>query len=166
MDKKDFLMFAALFAAIVLLALGIRALAPQENVHSIDVGVGTFNCSENINFTLTNSSDGFKEYTNENKTYYVKVIDFKETSFYSGIGYNMALDYIRNYSSSSVDGVTVYKTTANIGKYIGEERHMALIDNNEKNISIIISTPSVDDTVEIASSFKFYWILKNLLHFL
>lgn len=156
MDKKDILMYTALFVAIVLLALGVRALAPQENVHSIDVGVGTFNCSEDINFALTNSSDGFKEYTNQNKTYYVKVIDFKETSANHGIGYNMAIDHIRNYSSSTVDGVTVYNTTANIGKYIGEQRHMALINNTDGDIHIIISTPSVEDTVEIANSFEFY----------
>ena len=156
MDKKDILMYTALFVAIVLLALGVRALAPQENVHSIDVGVGTFNCSEDINFTLTNSSDGFNEYTNQNKTYYIKVIDFKETSANHGIGYNMAIDYIRDYPSSTVDGVTVYNTTANIGNYIGELRHMALINNADEDIYIIISTPSVDDTVEIANSLEFY----------
>ena len=156
MDKKTILIIAVLIVVIAALAFGIlNSLNSAPKVHAVDVDVGTFNCSENINFTLRNSSNGFYEYSNENQTYTVKVMKFNESDYYHSYGYNMALDKIRGYPSSTVDGVIVYNSTANVGQYVGQLRHMALIDNNDKNINIEISTPSVDETVLIANSFRF-----------
>ena len=156
MDKKTILIIAVLIVVIAALAFGIlNSLNSSPKVHAVDVDVGTFNCSENINFTLRNSSNGFYEYSNENQTYTVKVMKFNESDYYHSYGYNLALDKIRGYPSSTVDGVIVYNSTANVGQYVGQLRHMALIDNNDKNINIEISTPSVDETVLIANSFRF-----------
>lgn len=156
MDKKRILIIVVLVVIIAALAFGIlNSLNSTPKVHTVDVDVGNFNCSENINFTLKNSSNGYYEYSNENQTYTVKVMKFNESEYYHSYGYDLALEKIRGYPSSTVDGVIVYNSTANVGKYVGQLRHIALIDNNDKHINIQISTPSVDETVLIANSFKF-----------
>ena len=52
-------------------------------------------------------------------------------------------------------GTAIANGIANIGKFVGEPRYAAIIEDYNSNTEVYMSTPSVDETVNMAKSFKF-----------
>ena len=60
-----------------------------------------------------------------------------------------------NLPSQEINGVVIYTTSSNSGKYAGEPRYVAYIYNKDLNIDVILSSPDSNETVKMASSLKF-----------
>ena len=154
-NKQTILIIALIILIIAVSGFIYYFMFMTEPVKVVNVGVGTFNCSDELNFTLNKTDGPLNEYTADNGRYTVKVFNLSQGSYYYNYGLDLANEKINTYPSSVIDDVLVYNSTANIGQYVGEPRFIAIIDNNDKNLQIQIVTPNVDDTVQIAKSFQF-----------
>ena len=154
-DKRNIIIIALIIIIIAISGFIYYSMFMVEPVKVVDIGVGTFNCSDELNFTLNKTDGPLNEYTADNGRYTVKVFNLSQGSYYYNYGLDLANEKINTYPSSVIDDVLVYNSTANIGQYVGEPRFITIIDNNDKNLQIQIVTPNVDDTVQIAKSFQF-----------
>lgn len=154
-DKKNIIIIVLIIIIIAIIGVICYSMFTTEPVKVVDVGVGTFNCSNELNFTLNKTDGPFKEYIADNGRYTVKVFNLSQGSYYYNYGLSLANNEIKTYPSSVIDNVLIYNSTANVGEYVGEPRFIAIIDNNDKNLQIQIVTPEVKDTVQIANSFQF-----------
>lgn len=154
-DKRNIIIITLIIVIIAISSLICYSIFTSEPVKVVNVGVGTFNCSNDLNFTLNETSGPLNEYTADNGRYTVKVFNLSQGNYYYNYGISLANEEIKKYPSSVIDNVLIYNSTANVGEYIGEPRFIAIIDNYDENLQIQITTPEVEETVQIASSFKF-----------
>ncbi len=155
-DKRNIIIIALIIIIIAIIGIICYSMFMVEPVKVVDVGVGTFNCSSDLNFTLNKTDGPLKEYTADNGRYTVKVFNLSQGSYYYNYGLSLANKEINTYPSSVIDNVLIYNSTANVGEYVGEPRFIARIDNNDQNLQIQITTPDVDDTIQIAKTFQFH----------
>lgn len=121
----------------------------------MDIGVASFNCSDDLNFTMGEIGEGYVRYQDQSDSYSVKVWDFSQTSFSYEEGLSLANEVIQDCPSYYVDGILIYNSTANVGEHAGDARFITLIEDSGKNMQAQISTPTPEDTVLIAKSFEF-----------
>jgi len=112
-------------------------------------GMGTFNTINVTNFT-PRKSDRFYQ------TYYLADDDITQVS---ATNRKSAIDVTLNRESERVkdspEGHPIYKNTANVGKYSGEDRYCSVLKDDDNNRYIFISTADYDLTCMIVDTFKF-----------
>lgn len=155
-DKRNIIIVVLIILIAIVSCFIAYSVIYAEDTKTVDIGVATFNCSEDLNFTLSEmDEDGFKSYADQSGRYTVKVWDNSQFNVFYDYGLTLAEEQIKNSPSSVVDNVLVYNTTANQGEYIGEPRFLTIIDNLDKNFKVHIISPELEDTVEMAKSFQF-----------
>ena len=110
--------------------------------------VGTFNSTNVTNFTLSNS-------TNDYQTDYIgndSIAQISTTSSSSMI--ETTIDQADKVNDSA-EGHTIYKNTANVGEYKGEIRYFSILQDNDNDRYVMISTADYNLTCMIVDSFKF-----------
>lgn len=126
-----------------------------EHLKTVDIGVASFNCSDDLNFTMDEIGEGYVRYQDQSDSYSVKVWDFSQTGFSYEEGLSLANEVIQDCPYYYVDGILIYNSTANVGEHVGDARFITLIEDSGKNMQAQISTPTPEGTVLIAKSFKF-----------
>lgn len=146
-----------IFLVIVIIALITFIATPfivnnQDNViiyNNTIPDVGTFNSTNVTNFTLSNS-------TNDYQTDYIgndSIAQISTTSSSSMI--ETTIDQADKVNDSA-EGHTIYKNTANVGEYKGEIRYFSILQDNDKDRYIMISTADYNLTCMIVDSFKIF----------
>lgn len=111
-------------------------------------GVGTFNTTNVTNFTFDYEKDGTNYYiANDSKTQ-VAVITDRDVM-------ELTRDNCERVNDSAA-GHTIYKTTANMGKYKGEVRYKSLLENPDKDQYIYMGGPDYNVTCMMVDSFKMF----------
>ncbi len=145
-----------IFLVIVIIALITFIATPfivnnQDNViiyNNTIPDVGTFNSTNVTNFTLSNS-------TNDYQTDYIgndSIAQISTTSSSSMI--ETTIDQADKVNDSA-EGHTIYKNTANVGEYKGEIRYFSILQDNDNDRYVMISTADYNLTCMIVDSFKF-----------
>lgn len=145
-----------IFLVIVIIALITFIATPfivnnQDNViiyNNTIPDVGTFNSTNVTNFTLSNS-------TNDYQTDYIgndSIAQISTTSSSSMI--ETTIDQADKVNDSA-EGHTIYKNTANVGEYKGEIRYFSILQDNDNDRYVMISTDDYNLTCMIVDSFKF-----------
>ena len=153
MNKNNIIIILLL---IVIIALITYIAAPfivnnQDNViiyNNTIPDVGTFNSTNVTNFTLSNS-------TNDYQTDYIgndSIAQISTTSSSSMI--ETTIDQADKVNDSA-EGHTIYKNTANVGEYKGEIRYFSILQDNDNDRYVMISTADYNLTCMIVDSFKF-----------
>ncbi len=153
MNKNNIIIILLL---IVIIALITFIAAPfivnnQDNViiyNNTIPDVGTFNSTNVTNFTLSNS-------TNDYQTDYIgndSIAQISTTSSSSMI--ETTIDQADKVNDSA-EGHTIYKNTANVGEYKGEIRYFSILQDNDNDRYVMISTADYNLTCMIVDSFKF-----------
>lgn len=146
-----------IFLVIVIIALITFIAAPfivnnQDNViiyNNTIPDVGTFNSTNVTNFTLSNSSDDYQTDYIGNDT--IAQITTTSSSYMIEATINRA-----DKVNDSAEGHTIYKDTANVGEYKGEIRYFSILQDNDKDRYIMISTADYNLTCMIVDSFKIF----------
>ncbi len=112
-------------------------------------GVGTFNSTNVTNFTMSNSSNDLQTDYVANDT--IAQITTTSSSSAIEITINRA-----DRVNDSAEGHTIYKDTANIGEHKGEVRYFSILQDNDKDRYIMISTDDFNLTSMIVDSFKIF----------
>lgn len=154
-SKKNILIIILVIIIIVIACFGAYAYYSGHNNQVNDIGIATFNTTNTGNFDCINSSQGMKVYLDDSEKYTVYVFNYDEMSNSNKLYWKDNVEYEKKKPTQTVDGIIVYTTSANIGKFVGEPRFAAIIENNNLNTEVYMSTPSVDETVYMAKSFKF-----------
>ena len=161
MDIKKILLVALIAVAIVAsvsavsagLFDGLFGEEQKDNVNELD----------NIRFNTTNETD-FEKFDNQSSkghNYY-----FSDKNKITAIikDYNKIEDAqqskantlkIKNDPTQIVNGVVIYAESVKTGKYIGEPRYGAIIENNDLNEDVIVWSPDPNETAKMALSLKF-----------
>lgn len=105
-----------------------------------------------FNDTESNLTEGFSYY-NGNKTT-VKIFNLNKSSSAYALGCSLAINTMKKYPSETYKNRVIYTTTATIGEHVGEVRYISLIENNDKNIVVDISSDDKDEVVFIVDSLK------------
>ena len=140
-----------IFLVIVIIALTPFIVNNQDNViiyNNTIPDVGTFNSTNVTNFTLSNS-------TNDYQTDYIgndSIAQISTTSSSSMI--ETTIDQADKVNDSA-EGHTIYKNTANVGEYKGEIRYFSILQDNDNDRYVMISTADYNLTCMIVDSFKF-----------
>ena len=145
-----------IFLVIVIIALITFIATPfivnnQDNViiyNNTIPDVGTFNSTNVTNFTLSNSA-------NDYQTDYIgndSIAQISTTSSSSMI--ETTIDQADKVNDSA-EGHTIYKNTANVGEYKGEIRYFSILQDNDNDRYVMISTADYNLTCMIVDSFKF-----------
>lgn len=153
MNKNNIII---IFLVIVIIALITFIATPfivnnQDNViiyNNTIPDVGTFNSTNVTNFTLSNS-------TNDYQTDYIgndSIAQISTTSSSSMI--ETTIDQADKVNDSA-EGHTIYKNTANVGEYKGEIRYFSILQDNDNDRYLMISTADYNLTCMIVDSFKF-----------
>ena len=153
MNKNNIII---IFLVIVIIALITFISASfifnnQDNViiyNNTIPDVGTFNSTNVTNFTLSNSS-------NDYQTNYIgndSIAQISTTSSSSMI--ETTIDQADKVNDSA-EGHTIYKNTANVGEYKGEIRYFSILQDNDNDRYVMISTADYNLTCMIVDSFKF-----------
>ena len=153
MNKNNIII---IFLVIVIIALITFIATPfivnnQDNViiyNNTIPDVGTFNSTNVTNFTLSNS-------TNDYQTDYIgndSIAQISTTSSSSMI--ETTIDQADKVNDSA-EGHTIYKNTANVGEYKGEIRYFSILQDNDNDRYVMISTADYNLTCMIVDSFKF-----------
>ena len=161
MDVKKILLVALIAVAIVAsvsavsagLFDGLFGEEQKDNVNELD----------NVTFNTTNETD-FKKIENQSKTgidYYfsdknkitVVIFDYNKTDD-AQQAKATALN-IKNDPTEIVNGIVTYTESVKIGKYVGEPRYGALIENYDLNKDVTVWSPDPNETAKIASTLKF-----------
>ena len=141
---------------IVIIALsalvGISLLGSQKDnviVYNNTIkGVGTFNTTNVTNFTFDYAKDGTDYYiANDSKTQ-VSVTGDKEVM-------EITKDDSERVNDSAA-GHTIYKTTANVGKYKGEVRYVSFLENGDKNQYSYLGSPDYNVTCMMVDTFRMF----------
>ena len=154
-SKKNILIIILVIIIIAIACFGAYAYFSSPNNQVNDIGIATFNTTNAGNFDCINSSQGMKVYLDDSEKYTVYVFNYDEMSNSNKLYWKDNVEYEKKKPTQTVDGIVVYTTSANIGKFVGEPRFAAIIENNNLNTEVYMSTPSVDETVYMAKSFKF-----------
>lgn len=154
-DKRNIIIVALIILIVAVAGFICYELFFAEHLKTVDIGVASFNCSDDLNFSIGETDEGFVRYQDQSDSYSVKVWDFSQTSWAYEVGLEAANEVIRDCPSYYVDGILIYNSTANVGEHIGDARFITLIEDSGKNMQAQISTPTPEDTVLIAKSFKF-----------
>ena len=143
--------------AIILIAIACFSVYSYYSNHNnqCDIGIATFNTTNATNFDCINSSQGMKVYLDDSEKYTVYVFKYDEMSNSNKLYWKDNVEYEKKKPTQTVDGIVVYTTSANVGKFVGEPRYAAIIEDYNSNTEVYMSTPSVDETVYMAKSFKF-----------
>lgn len=153
MNKNNIII---IFLVIVIIALITFIATPfivnnQDNLiiyNNTIPDVGTFNSTNITNFTLSNS-------TNDYQTDYIgndSIAQISTTSSSSMI--ETTIDQADKVNDSA-EGHTIYKNTANVGEYKGEIRYFSILQDNDNDRYVMISTADYNLTCMIVDSFKF-----------
>ena len=153
MNKNNIII---IFLVIVIIALITFIATPfivnnQDNViiyNNTIPDVGTFNSTNVTNFTLSNS-------TNDYQTDYIgndSIAQISTTSSSSMI--ETTIDQADKVNDSA-EGHTIYKNTANVAEYKGEIRYFSILQDNDNDRYVMISTADYNLTCMIVDSFKF-----------
>ena len=111
--------------------------------------VGTFNTTNVTNFTLSNSSNGVQTDYIANDT----IAQITTTSSSSAIEITTER---ADRVNDSAEGHTIYKDTANVGEHKGDVRYFSILEDNDKDRYIMISTADYNLTCMIVDSFKIF----------
>ena len=126
---------------------------------------------DNIEFN-TSSDSNITQFQLFNETDYDDGVYYKQYVDQNYIGYNI---YIWNLSTAddwdnftnhvkkgydgkpyeTINGVTVYNSSAGLGKHVGEPRFDSYIFNDDLKTIVEFSTPDPNATVKIAASLRF-----------
>lgn len=143
-----------LIALVVLIAIvgGILAYSSFSETKTVDIGIATFECSKDLNFTLAETDDemGYKSFENPTGTYSVKIWDFSNVDmlyYYTG---QYLVDYIKTFPSFNVDGIIVYNATDYMEN---NETYTYTSIINENMTLVYVSTPNLNETATITKSF-------------
>ena len=153
MNKNHIIIIILVIVIIALSALvGISLLGSQKDnviVYNNTIkGVGTFNTTNVTNFTFDYAKDGTDYYlANDSKTQ-VAVIGDKDVM-------KITKDDSERVNDSAA-GHTIYKTTANVGKYKGEVRYTSFLENGDKDQYIYLGSPDYNVTCMMVDTFKMF----------
>ena len=153
MNKNHIIIIILVIVIIALSALvGISLLGNQKDnviVYNNTIkGVGTFNPTNVNNFTFDSAKDGTDYYlANDSKTQ-VAVIGDKDVM-------KITKDDSERVNDSAA-GHTIYKTTANVGKYKGEVRYTSFLENGDKDQYIYLGSPDYNVTCMMVDTFKMF----------
>ena len=146
-----------IFLVIVIIALITFIAAPfiinnQANVivyNNTIADVGTFNSTNVTNFTLSNSTNNYLTDDVGNDS----IAQISTTSSSSMI--ETTIDQADKVNDSA-EGHTIYKNTANVGEYKGEIRYFSILQDNDNDRYVMISTADYNLTCMMVDTFKFY----------
>lgn len=150
MDKNHIIIIILVIVIIALAALiGISMFNDQKDdvviYNNTIEGVGTFNTTNVTNFTFDYAKEGTDYYiANDSKTQ-VAVIGDKEVM-------EITKDDSERINDSAA-GHTIYKTTANVGKYKGEVRYTSFLENGDKDQYIYLGGPDYNVTCMMVDTF-------------
>ena len=153
MNKNNIIIILLLIVIIALITF-IAAPVIVNNQYNVIIynntipDVGTFNSTNVTNFTLSNS-------TNDYQTDYIgndSIAQISTTSSSSMI--ETTIDQADKVNDSA-EGHTIYKNTANVGEYKGEIRYFSILQDNDNDRYVMISTADYNLTCMIVDSFKF-----------
>ena len=153
MNKNHVIIIILVIVIIALSALvGISLLGSQKDnviVYNNTInGVGTFNTTNVTNVTFDYAKDGTDYYiANDSKTQ-VSVTGDKEVM-------EITKDDSERVNDSAA-GHTIYKTTANVGKYKGEVRYVSFLENGDKNQYIYLGSPDYNVTCMMVDTFRMF----------
>ena len=151
--SKKYILIILAIILIVIACFSVYAYSSHNN--QCDIGIVTFNTTNATNFDCINSSQGMKVYLDDSEKYTVYVFNYDEMSNSNKLYWKDNVEYEKKKPTQTVDGIVVYTTSANIGKFVGEPRYAAIIEDYNSNTEVYMSTPSVDETVYMVKSFKF-----------
>ena len=153
MNKNHIIIIILVIVIIALSVLiGISLLGGQKDnviVYNNTIeGVGIFNTTNVTNFTFNYTKEGTDYYiANDSKTQ-VAVIGDKEVM-------EITKDDSERVNDSAA-GHTIYKTTANVGKYKGEVRYTSFLENGDKDQYIYLGSPDYNVTCMMVDTFKMF----------
>lgn len=154
-NKRKMVIVAVLILIVAVAGFICYELFFSEHLKTVDIDVASFNCNDDLNFSLNGTGKGFVSYQDQSDSYSVKVWDFSQTSFSYEEGLSLANEAVQDCPSYYVEDILIYNSTANVGEHVGDARFITLIEDSGKNMQAQISTPNPEDTVLIAKSFKF-----------
>lgn len=165
LEKNKILLIILIIIAFVCLA-SVYSSTPQEKSDDIIIVDNLeFNTTADSNITqlllnnYTEHDDGtsYRHYVDENFTGYN--IHIWNVSAFNDSEWNDFVTYVKkdliDDPSETINGITIYNSTAEQGEHVGEPRFDAFIINNNLKTIVEISTPNPNETVKIASSLKF-----------
>ena len=154
MDKKHIIIIILLIIIAALIALIAGSIFMNNSEDEIIIynntidDVGTFNSTNVTNFTFERSTSKQTDYLANDSIAQISTF----TSSY--IIENTISDADR--VNDSAEGHTIYKNTANIGEHKGDVRYFSILEDNEKQRYILISTSDYNLTCMIVDSFKMF----------
>ncbi len=155
MDKKKIV----IVVLILIIAILATFIAYQTLIHKEDNVINieniTFNTTNGTDFILYNQSTGWGQYVSGNGSgkYTVWIVDYDEVEYPSL--YKAEMLQTKELPSQTIDGVVVYTDSAKLGKYVGEPRYCALIENMNINTDVKLYSPDPNETAKMALSLKF-----------
>lgn len=132
---------------------GLLGGEPQDNITKLD----------NISFNTTNKTDlikienksstGHNYYFDDKNKITVIIRDYDKVDDAQQHKANTLT--IKNDPSETVNGIVVYTESVKTGKYVGEPRYGALIENYDLNKDVTVWSPDPNETAKMALSLKF-----------
>lgn len=151
--KKNKKIIAIVIVIIIVLVAIFSVMYFTDNskkavvyVNTIE-GVGTFNSTNVTNFTLSRTTDTQTDYVGNDSISQVTVS-------YRAIDISVTISKADKVNDSA-KGHSIYKNTANIGDHKGEIRYFAILEDQDNNRAIMISTADYNLTCMIVDTFKF-----------
>ena len=147
-----------LIALVVLIAIvgGILAYSSFSETKTVDIGIATFECSKDLNFTLAETDDemGYKNYADQTGTYTIEFFDISKMGLGGIYGASIANNIIKSSPSITVDGIEIYNTTSIMMDTYGEYAYTTIIENTERNMEIQVTTPDLEETAIITKNLQ------------
>ena len=149
-----------LIALVILIAAvgGIigYSLFDGSDIKTVDIGIATFECSKDLNFTLIESDDemGYKHYADQTGAYTIEFFDISKMGFGGMYGASIANNIIKSSPSITVDGIEIYNTTSIMMNTYGECTYTTIIENTESSMEIQVSTPDLEETAIITKNLQ------------
>ena len=123
---------------------------------TVDIGIATFECSKDLNFTLAETDDemGYKNYADQTGTYTIEFFDISKMGLGGIYGASIANNIIKSSPSITVDGIEIYNTTSIMMDTYGEYAYTTIIENTERNMEIQVTTPDLEETAIITKNLQ------------
>ncbi len=153
--QKGLVLLVILIVISVICGYNYFTFNPEEEHQSYDLGIITLNTTNTSNLVCEVNESGLLRYGDDSGKFTVNIISYDNMTTSKANEYKNRIAYAKREPSRDVDGIVVYTTTANIGKYVGETRYDAMIENQDLNVVIDICTPDINETVYIAKNTKF-----------
>lgn len=155
MDKNKIIIVVLIIIIAVLACLiaSQTLFTPIQQDNVIDAGIVKFNTTNATNFTALRNETGLLELVDDNGegryTIYVMEYDKMDSPGLNKIQLHNNID---GNPTQDVNGVVVYTSASNTGKYAGEPRYASYIMNKDTNTEVYVSTPDANETAKIISS--------------